>query len=132
MWTDYEKRVVISTLELVLEHTAQPDFDIQVIVPTPFDPMKPGPIWLEAGICDLIKHILPEDRREPRYLMSLWKRWPNYSGNAHFPVPTPPGCRMSEHGSFLYACAQEMWSPDAAYGALRRDLCTFLIKELSK
>lgn len=58
-----------------------------------------------------------------RVLSGVWLEWPEFSGDRSFPIPyegLPPEV------AFGAASAEEMWSPDYAYGASRRRGCLYL------
>lgn len=60
-------------------------------------------------------------------LRGLFRRWPQFSGNADFPVPHPtkPAC-------IAYNSTQNMWDRRTKYGRARWDLLEFCISELEK
>lgn len=58
---------------------------------------------------------------------SLFRRWPQFSGSADFPVPHPtkPAC-------IAYDSTQNKWNRRTKYGQARWDLLEFCISELEK
>ena len=82
-----------------------------------------------TGICDLISSaLLKQDylaavklRKE---LHNLMRKWPEYSGDAIFPVPAPDGgCPET-----CYLKAKTLWGFDD-YGRARRRLLVWLIEK---
>ena len=60
-------------------------------------------------------------------LQGLFRRWPQFSGSADFPVPHP-----TEPACIAYDFAQNMWDRRTKYGRARWDLLEFCISELEK
>ena len=82
-----------------------------------------------TGICDLFtKALLSKDydlRVElAKELRNLMRKWPEYSGDAVFPVPAPDGSCPETY----YVRAKTLWGFDD-YGRARRRLLTWLIAE---
>ena len=84
------------------------------------------------GIChQLAPHLSDEN---PGYwrseLRGLFRRWPQFSGDADFPVPhhTEPACIAY----IAYSSTQNMWDRRTKYGQARWSLLEFCISELEK
>lgn len=60
-------------------------------------------------------------------LQGLFRRWPQFSGSADFPVPHP-----TEPAGIAYNSTQNMWDRRTKYGRARWDLLEFCISELEK
>lgn len=60
-------------------------------------------------------------------LRGLFRRWPQFSGSADFPVPHP-----TEPACIAYDSTQKMWDRRTKYGQARWDLLEFCISELEK
>lgn len=60
-------------------------------------------------------------------LRGLFRRWPQFSGSAAFPVPHP-----TEPECIAYGSTQNMWDRRTKYGQARCDLLEFCISELEK
>ena len=60
-------------------------------------------------------------------LQGLFRRWPQFSGSADFPVPHP-----TEPACIAYSSTQNMWDRRTKYGRVRWDLLEFCISELEK
>lgn len=60
-------------------------------------------------------------------LQGLFRRWPQFSGSADFPVPHP-----TELARVAYSSTQNMWDRRTKYGRARWDLLEFCISELEK
>lgn len=60
-------------------------------------------------------------------LRGLFRRWPQFSGSADFPVPHP-----TEPACIAYNSTQKMWDRRTKYGQARWDLLEFCISELEK
>ena len=60
-------------------------------------------------------------------LQGLFRRWPQFSGSADFPVPHP-----TEPACIAYGSTQNMWDRRTKYGRARWDLLEFCISELEK
>lgn len=60
-------------------------------------------------------------------LQGLFRRWPQFSGSADFPVPHPtkPAC-------IAYGSTQNVWDRRTKYGQARWSLLDFCISELEK
>ena len=85
-----------------------------------------------VGICDLFsKALLGEDQdlrvRLSKDLRNLMRQWPEYSGDAVFPVPAPDGSCPE----VCYVRARNLWGFDD-YGRARRRLLAWLIAETSE
>ena len=85
-----------------------------------------------TGICDLFsKALLGEDHdlrvRLSKELRNLMRQWPEYSGDAMFPVPAPDGNCPEAY----YVIAKNLWGFDD-YGRARRRLLAWLIAETSE
>ena len=71
-------------------------------------------------------------------LQGLFRRWPQFSGSAYFPVPHPT--KNPEDAYIAYGSTQNMWDRRAQnmwdrrtkYGRARWDLLEFCISELEK
>lgn len=81
------------------------------------------------GIC----HQLARKRSDAnadywrRKLQGLFRRWPQFSGSADFPVPHP-----TEPACIAYGSTQNMWDRRTKYGRARWDLLEFCVSELEK
>ena len=60
-------------------------------------------------------------------LQGLFRRWPQFSGSADFPVPHP-----TQVACVAYSSTQNMWDRRTKYGRARWDLLEFCISELEK
>lgn len=63
----------------------------------------------------------------PEYISEIAQSWPSFSGNPHYPVPSPKGLTPQKAYSF-YSCKYR----SNKYGALRIELLTWLIDTLEK
>ena len=84
----------------------------------------------ELGICNAVVRGMssPESRTGClMLLMDLAEEWPEFSGNARYPVPHPT---MRPNEAFDLVPVEDMWSPESAYGAARLDLLDWLIARL--
>ena len=84
------------------------------------------------GICDLLsKALLSKDYNLAvelsKELRNLMRKWPEYSGDALFPVPAPDGSCPET----CYVRARNLWGFDD-YGRARRRLLAWLIAETSE
>uniref|UniRef100_A0AAU8HY79 Uncharacterized protein n=1 Tax=Rhizobium phage IG49 TaxID=3129228 RepID=A0AAU8HY79_9CAUD len=88
----------------------------------------------DDGICYNIKTC---DDRDNIALYSLFKEWPEFSGDTEFPVP---GYKVDdleenetdEERAYMETECEDMWNPGNPYGAARLRLVDFLISKLSK
>ena len=84
-----------------------------------------------TGICDIVSKSLlnldPDTSLKVRIkLDGLMRKWPEYSGDAIFPVPAPEdGCPET---CYLRASPAEMWGY-GDYGRARRRLLVWLIEK---
>lgn len=87
---------------------------------------RPAPRF---GIChQLALHRSDENTDYWRSkLRGLFRRWPQFSGSADFPVPHP-----TEPACIAYNSTQNMWDRRTKYGQARWDLLEFCISELKK
>lgn len=60
-------------------------------------------------------------------LQGLFRRWPQFSSSADFPVPHP-----TETACIAFGSTQNMWDRRTKYGRARWDLLEFCISELEK
>lgn len=60
-------------------------------------------------------------------IRDLFRKWPQFSGSADFPVPHP-----TEPPCLAYNEAKDMWDWRTKYGRARWDLLDFCISELEK
>lgn len=85
-----------------------------------------------TGLCDLFtKALLSKDYELAvelsKELRNLMRKWPEYSGDAVFPVPAPDdSCPET-----CYVRAKTLWGFDD-YGRARRRLLAWLIAETGK
>ena len=82
-----------------------------------------------TGLCDLFtKALLSKDYdlrvKLSKELRNLMRQWPEYSGDAVFPVPAPDGSCPET----CYVRAKTLWGFDD-YGRARRRLLAWLIAE---
>lgn len=85
-----------------------------------------------TGICDLFSRVLLVEDHDLRVKLSkdlrnLMRQWPEYSGDAVFPVPAPDGSCPET----CYVRARNLWGFDD-YGRARRRLLAWLIAETSE
>lgn len=85
-----------------------------------------------TGICDLLTKALIDKDYDLRVKLSkelrnLMREWPEYSGDALFPVPAPDGGCPEAY----YLKAKDLWGFDD-YGRARRRLLGWLIVETGK
>ena len=90
------------------------------------------PEWFdpELGVCQAVTLSAPPPELRARCLrliMDLAEEWPEFSGSAIYPVPHPT---MRPGEAFDFVPAEDMWSPESAYGAARLDLLDWLITRL--
>ena len=90
------------------------------------------PEWFdpELGICNAVSLSEPPPGFRPRFLtlpIGLMEEWPEFSGYRLYPVPHPT---MRPDTAFYSASAEDMWSPESAYGAARLRLLDWLITKL--
>ena len=87
---------------------------------------RPAPRF---GICHQLALRCSDERAGywSSKLQGLFRRWPQFSGSADFPVPHPtkPAC-------IAYGSTQNMWDRRTKYGRARWDLLEFCISELEK
>lgn len=77
-------------------------------------------ICFELALCSDIKNIGIHD---------LFKKWPEFSGDVEFPVPSfTEG--MDAEDAYMKTDNKDMWNCCHPYGAARFRLVDFLIKEL--
>jgi hypothetical protein len=76
----------------------------------------------EFGICYFLNYADSNLRGLAKHLMT---EWPKYSGNDRYPVPHPTETSLR---AFMYT--PNLWIGE--YGDLRRELCLFLVVELTK
>ena len=87
---------------------------------------RPAP---RIGICrQLALRRRDEDADHWRCkIRGLFRRWPQFSGSADFPVPHP-----AKPADLAYNTTQNMWDRRTKYGRARWDLLEFCISELEK
>lgn len=81
------------------------------------------------GICFQLEvrlRALPTDPWRSK-LRGLFRRWPQFSGSADFPVPHP-----TEPACIAYNETANMWDRRTKYGQARWSLLEFCISELEK
>ena len=78
------------------------------------------------GICD---YVLQHDHN-PFSLEHRFKRWPGFSGDICFPVPSPDP-DVSAEDYYLYKHQDNFWDKGTTYGQSRWDLVRYLIDELT-
>ena len=88
--------------------------------------------WRFAGLGICSEVTLGASSPEIRYgclilLKDLMEQWPEFSGYPSYPVPHPSD---SPDKAFYSASAEDMWSPESAYGAARLRLLDWLIARL--
>ena len=87
-----------------------------------------------CGICCQ----LPLLDQDPAQLRGLFRRWPEFSGNEHYPVPHPTNCPRSAYYDYGYsefrseARAREYGWGNNPYGQARRRLLDFCLEELQR
>ena len=84
---------------------------------------------LEFGICKELLHRNASLYLDAaRWLERLWKKWPKFSGNPRFPIPSPD---TGPPGSAFYQGVDEgtNWDKRTKYGRLRWELLDFLIEQ---
>ena len=92
------------------------------------DLQKMGPGLHYSGICE---NIVCTDR-EYKQLRQLYKTWPYFSGNLHFPVPDPMKPKDPVAAEEIFdsvSSAQQLWA-DTQYGRLRYQLLNHCIIQL--
>lgn len=90
-----------------------------------------GPVGAGMGICQNASSlyqahygvIVPIEA-----MQELMTKWPDYSGNPRFPVPSPHG--GSAQHAYMNTLDVDMWNPDVPYGHLRWQLLEWLIERL--
>ena len=78
-----------------------------------------GPEHHDLGICHNLHGDFMPDIRENQV------EWPEYSGNAVFPVPCPD---MTPRDAYLELREGAHWNPDHPYGAARLRFLDWLIE----
>jgi len=78
----------------------------------------------ELGICAEIESFFSDSDSDE--IMQLSKKWPEFSGDRHFPVPNKS---RSAQKAFMFI--DYLWGDDD-YGDARRRLCAWLADELEK
>ena len=84
----------------------------------------------ELGICEAVIRGEPSPEIHSGHLVllnDLVEEWPEFSGDRSYPVPHPS---ESPDRAFDLASAEDMWSPESAYGAARLRLLDWLIAQL--
>lgn len=61
-------------------------------------------------------------------LNPLFERWPKFSGDSRYPVPSPKGCPPKDEFSRVAVSSDNFW--EGEYGALRWELLEFCIDQL--
>lgn len=90
-----------------------------------------GPREVDSGICwaveDKVFDIDPEVSLTAvgRVLCEAFKKWPKFSGNPAFPIPTG-----EENVSSMYYRLDNLWDMDTQYGRDRWELLKFCIEQL--
>ena len=82
------------------------------------------PRCISLGICDQI--LLEFDSDFIGELQSVFRKWPEFSGNIAFPVPS---MRYGISEDVAYIRNSDLWA--GSYGAARRRLCVFLADQLT-
>ena len=86
----------------------------------------------ELGICNAVSRGAPSPELHSgclRLLLDLMEEWPEFSGYPSYPVPHPDD-EVAPDRAFYLASAEDMWSPESAYGAARLRLLDWLIAHL--
>lgn len=78
------------------------------------------------GTQSICSHLI-ENRISMSYLFTLFKKWPEFSGELMFPVPSRSVLEPQEQYRYCYTYGR-LWFGE--YGAARRRLAAFLAKEL--
>ncbi len=84
---------------------------------------NPSEIYEGFGICSNLREIA--DEGSYALLADLWTKWPYFSGNRRYPVPS------SNSDSNSNVKNRSFWDKNTEYGQLRWNLLDFLISELS-
>lgn len=88
-----------------------------------------------TGICNLVEDYLAyaiySDEINPAILnytlKRLFKSWPNFSGNSHYPVPSSNPIYTA---GVYYALCDDYWDEATEYGRNRIDLLDWCINSL--
>ena len=92
----------------------------------------------DYGICDAISDIIYKEKLHVYFISNklvkqvlrpIFIKWPEYSRNQVFPVPSPDKT-ISAHAYYMSAGREQMWSASHPYGASRRRLLKFCIETL--
>lgn len=86
---------------------------------------------LRSGICGNLVHLGGDES----LIRGYFHRWPKFSGNRYYPVPSPTGGKAADYydncvGWRAWPHGLVRW--EGAYGALRIELLDFLIEEIGK
>lgn len=92
--------------------------------------MSINPNTAITGLC----HELAIPNWEEHWLLkTLFKIWPEYSGNYSFPIKSPAYLKSIDAEAYLiYHGSSLMWHPNTIYGAARRRLLAFCLSVLEE
>ena len=83
---------------------------------------------VQFGICANTRYIVDDGSYVAYNVIEyLSPKWPKYSGDIAYPVPSPNG---KETPMYAYNYSDNLWTGE--YGQLRYELLDFLIEELNK
>lgn len=91
-------------------------------------------VCLMSGICSITEQCAKMTEIAPevwdKWLEDKFKQWPKFSGDIDYPVPSDT--KDSAKMAYFFCSPTDLWSPFCPYGALRRELLEFLIREVEK
>ena len=123
------KRLWLSVAREVLEKTKDGGAKV------PFLTTRAGvEVCFMSGICVMTQacadRVEVAQEAQGKWLKEEFKKWPKFSGDIDFPVPSVTNA--SSKLAFFFCGFWDMWTPSHPYGALRRELLEFLIQEMEK
>lgn len=110
-------------------------FDAKAVLLEKLELIKAGPKDPVFGICGMLdQHIwqtgtkfnFAQAKEVDKNLQALFEKWPEYSGDMHYPVPSTN--KKHDMRNAFYACGN-MWG-NTPYGSKRRELLDWMINEL--
>lgn len=72
---------------------------------------------VQKGMCNYLSHV------QILYIRGIFRKWPKFSGQINFPVPSP--YKSVSHGAAYFK--YNRWSKKSKYGQLRHELLDFVI-----
>lgn len=85
-----------------------------------------------VGLCIFVDEYT-KAKVEKQHLVPYFIRWPLYTGNTHFPIPSTGRGRKDPSVAYAKAsCEGTLYSRRSKYGKLRHNLIDFMINELKQ